>query len=309
MTPITSTTLTPEADEAPGPSLYKYMSYETCRIVLTNGTLRWTTPRLLNDPYDMTFDLHVDGSPAEVRALALELLWADLQDDSRPAPLAAFEAWKPVAKRRFKTFAAFARVAGRGVDQALRRAEAIDEMNLELQAWLQRAKILCLTETPGNMLMWSHYGQQHQGAVLRFDAVAESSMFSAAKRVVYTAEMPRLGDSHTMAGVIAGRPLDQKRLITAQVYSKALEWSYEREWRIQFGLGRSSMAPFEDLRFGEELLTGLVLGCRMPAEHREELAILARRLNPDVELLQATPDGREFKIDVTPFDSAIRPAP
>lgn len=40
-------------------NLFKYLSLETARIVLASGRLRWSTPPLLNDPFDLGFDLHL----------------------------------------------------------------------------------------------------------------------------------------------------------------------------------------------------------------------------------------------------------
>lgn len=294
------------ADAEPS-QLFKYVSFDTARIVLATGRLRWTTPPLLNDPFDLSFDLHLDADPQLVRRLALELLWADYLDDSQPAPLEAFDLWKADVKAASTapTFEAFCAQAGPIIDRAIARstnASSVTAMNAELQANLRSAKLLCLSETPSNMLMWAHYGQQHFGAVLRFTREGEGNAFGAARPVTYTQAMPRFADSTALAGLIAGRLVDTKKLMASQVYTKAADWSYEREWRIQFGKGRDPRAPFEDLPFGDELLTGLVLGCRMSPENCGELIALAQSLNPEVELFLAKPAAREFAIEVEPFD-------
>src|ERR1035437_506982 len=35
--------------------LYKYVTADTGKKILENGTLRWSTPAVLNDPFDMQF--------------------------------------------------------------------------------------------------------------------------------------------------------------------------------------------------------------------------------------------------------------
>src|ERR1700761_9108487 len=82
----------PDADR--DPCLYKYTSLNTAKIVLRTGRLRWTTPPLLNDPYDLSFGLYVDAEVKATTSRAIELLWGDYCDDSGPAPEARFEAWK-----------------------------------------------------------------------------------------------------------------------------------------------------------------------------------------------------------------------
>ncbi len=54
---------------------YKYMSFNTAKIVLENQTLRWTTPATLNDPYDIQIDLRVDFNREKVMEDALEKIW------------------------------------------------------------------------------------------------------------------------------------------------------------------------------------------------------------------------------------------
>lgn len=285
------------------PHLYKYTSFETARIVLGSGRLRWTTPPLLNDPYDLSFDLHLDFHHDSVRDAAIDLLWADWRNDSVPAPQALFEAWKRVTKAAQPdlTRAAFAEIVAPIIEESIAATASIVEMNAELQFHLQRAKLLCLTETPGNMLMWAHYGQQHQGAVLRFTREGDNNAFGMAKPVRYARAMPRFGDSATLARMITGRLQDPKALTDAQIYTKAVDWAYEREWRIQFGFGRDRDAAHEDLPFGAEELTGLILGCRMDAARQAELADLARRLNPEVEIFVTRPSTRAFEMAIEPW--------
>src|SRR5687767_14020057 len=52
-------------------SFYKYMSAGTAKTVLGNNTLRWSSPALFNDPFDVQFDLHIeyDHERAVERAL------------------------------------------------------------------------------------------------------------------------------------------------------------------------------------------------------------------------------------------------
>jgi len=299
-----STSGTPPAEGVT--SLYKYTSFDTARIVLASGRLRWTTPPLLNDPYDLSFDLQLEVEPQRVRELAIDLLWSDWLDDGTPAPQVLFEAWKQMTKAERPDLdrAEFESVVGPIVSASIRRAESTADMNAELQSYLQRAKLLCLSETPGSMLMWSHYARQHYGAVLRFTREGASNAFGTARPVRYVEKMPRFGDSAALAGMITGRLQNPKTLSDSQIYSKAADWSYEREWRMQLGFGRDRQAPFEDLPFGPEELTGVVMGCRMSGPNRTELARLARQLNPEVSLLCARPSSRDFAMLIEPWDAS-----
>ena len=41
--------------------LYKYVTVNTAKIVLETGKLRWSSPFMFNDPFDVQFDLHVNS--------------------------------------------------------------------------------------------------------------------------------------------------------------------------------------------------------------------------------------------------------
>ena len=286
-------------------NLFKYLSLETARIVLASSRLRWSTPPLLNDPFDLGFDLHLDVDSGRVKAMALDLLWRDYLDDTRPPPSPGFAQWKTAALLTGLRLdrASFDAEIGPEIERRIRHPEALRRMNGDLRASLGRVKLLCLTERPDSILMWAHYGQQHFGAVLRFTLIGENNAFREARPVVYLAEMPRLADEEGLARMIAGRAEDPKVVTARQIYTKADVWAYEKEWRIQFGYGRDPDAPFEDLRFGEEQLTGLILGCRMPEADRTALTALARALNPEVEILVTRPAARAFRIDLETIDN------
>jgi hypothetical protein len=53
------------------PFLYKYMSAEVARIVLETGKLRWSSPLIFNDPFDVPRALELPFNEADIAA-ALE---------------------------------------------------------------------------------------------------------------------------------------------------------------------------------------------------------------------------------------------
>jgi hypothetical protein len=49
---------------------FKYVTPDTGRKILENGTLRWSTPQLLNDPFDMQFAFQLRIDRQSVRTMA-----------------------------------------------------------------------------------------------------------------------------------------------------------------------------------------------------------------------------------------------
>lgn len=284
---------------------YKYVTRSTAKAVLSNRTLRWTTPSLLNDPFDMAFDLHLDIDVEEVRRLALNQLWEAHYGDNPPAPqntlghiIEAFRGRFPKLSRE-KFDEAFGESCDKSLALATGPREAFHE---DVRREIRLGKILCLTISPDNMLMWSHYAEQHQGVVLRFRSISEKdSVFGIARPVNYQREMPKLVDNQQLANIMSGcGQLSPADSIQKLVFTKSIDWSYENEWRIFSGFGRDANAPFEDIKFLHDELDGIVFGCRTPDTEKGELSHLVRKINSKAQILNARRAAREFKMDVVP---------
>ncbi len=87
------------------------------------------------------------------------------------------------------------------------------------EEWREKIGILCLTEDPLNILMWSHYAQNHTGICIGFDT--GELPFSGAQQVIYSEERPK-----------AEFDSDSETLIERVLLTKSQHWKYEREWRI-----------------------------------------------------------------------------
>ena len=145
--------------------------------------------------------------------------------------------------------------------------------------------------------MWSHYAEEHKGVVIELRCVPElDSVWGAASPVSYTKSMPCLIDEEFFVAMMSGqRSLEPQELMRKLVYSKAIDWSYEKEWRICGGDGRSK-SPFEDIRFWSREIEAIYLGCRMPAGDRQEIADLARQRYPHAGIFTACKSDCAFNL-------------
>ena len=282
---------------------YKYTTRETARIVLGNGTLRWSTPALFNDPYDVQFDLHVDADRGEVRARGLDKLWLAWRDGA---------AYKPHPRNPLGSLIFIALQSGIKFDREQLEVEfgsAIEEgfdsamlslpgLHAQFRAQLSKTKILCQSEVADSLLMWAYYAEQHKGAVLCFSGRDGSdNPWKLARPVQYRRDMPRLGDVEFLSDMSAGLAmLDVRTLVDAVVYTKALEWAHEREWRLDAADGRHPDASYEDVPFHERELEAVIFGCLMPASDRDALAAIVRSRYPHARLQAARKDGRQFRL-------------
>jgi hypothetical protein len=103
----------------------------------------------------------------------------------------------------------------------------------------QQLGVLSLSEVPDNLLMWSHYADQHKGIVIEFDSGhqtfsckrKETDEFYHCRKVVYSNVRPTILSNHGAVSVLL---------------TKAVDWSYEKEWRIMKSLKDAKIVAHND---------------------------------------------------------------
>jgi hypothetical protein len=133
--------------------------------------------------------------------------------------------------------------------------------------------------------MWYHYADQYRGVVLEFrcdDAL--DSAWLAARPVTYPAAKPAVYTADGWAQLLMTQGgLAIQTLLDVATYTKAPDWSYEREWRITSFKRQTDTGPFTDYKFESRELTGVYLGPNIPAPQQEAITVLATRF-PSVRL-------------------------
>ncbi|MDX9664253.1 DUF2971 domain-containing protein [Pseudomonas sp. P5_152] len=287
-------------------AFYKYMTHSTANIVLENQTLRWSTPATLNDPYDIQFDLRIDFDRDKVRHQTLDKLWKiftgelTIREDSKMSE--AMNIWRPLLRGMPKKH--FMKKMEEGIKKAFAELDKnIHQAYQDTRQHLSTTKILCLTDSPTNQLMWAYYADSNRGVVLRFqDEPGAGSPYKLARQMSYMPDIPMLFEESELSDFLAGLiTFDTNKRIHSLIYSKSDAWKHENEWRIFAGDGRNKFAPYEDSEFGAKELTGAIFGCRMPPDQRTALSLTIRRLYPHAEILQAVPANHSFQLELLPF--------
>lgn len=92
---------------------------------------------------------------------------------------------------------------------------------------IQRFAFCALSETPDNILMWSHYASSHTGIVIGFDFPNIDYHF---QKVRYLSNLPKLSLKH-YAKVLMNKDYNPEFFIK-DISIKSKEWNYEKEWRV-----------------------------------------------------------------------------
>jgi hypothetical protein len=279
---------------------FKYYTAASAELTLKHTSRKWSTPALFNDPFDNQFDLHLE-EPTETLVDENLTQFHELIHSPHPLRPNQLGAMTPVAEYirqiyqqnpDFKyTDEHLAYLRG-GVVEGMQRAIEINPgINAEIRSAMADTSIFCLSETHDNLLMWSHYAQNHTGAVIKFLSLPQvDSPLILAQPVRYTAQIPRREFASMM---------DFQKSLTDTIeqitLTKSDVWAYEREWRIVAGL-RDKTQTYEILRFVPEEVGEVYLGCKIANDDQEKIVELTRSLYPAARIFQAEKHPREFAL-------------
>lgn len=197
--------------------LYKYTTFETGLRILETQTIRFSNPTTFNDPYDCNIPIKLKDSVDldsdffitlnnEIR----EYINSDtLIKDKLDKELEILKNSKEKLKINADIF-----------------------LNKILTPFKEDMRVLSLSNTNCNLLMWGHYAKNHTGIAIGFDT--SYKFFRNIIKIKYKKEQPRLG-KYLINDLILKSPkaLEQLRLF---FHTKSFDWRYEQEYRCEMGI-------------------------------------------------------------------------
>ena len=270
-------------------NFFKYMSASTAEIVLTNRTLRWSSPILFNDPFDVPRKLAINVGPNDIRDSLLKrhihLIKnppSDLSDVEEKLRLIV-ETVKSENSERLTSEVV------ETIEQSM-HAEPINSFGLDVlrDHWeksIHDMRILCLCESQTKTPMWYHYADEYTGVVLEFLCNDESdSSWRIAEPIQYIEDDPLVSTAEGWAKLLTmPREKAVALLFKVCMYEKSEDWAYEREWRVASFKRPSDEGDYSDYKFGANEIGGLYLGPLVSSKHKQTLIVAARKY-PNVEI-------------------------
>ncbi|MBK6947001.1 MAG: DUF2971 domain-containing protein [Haliscomenobacter sp.] len=149
----------------------------------------------------------------------------------------------------------------------------------ELYKSENRLTVVCLTEVPDDLLMWSHYGDSHYGFCMGFEITKLTT------KVNYSNDYPTLDFTKNK----------NQQILSwySIVHSKSEHWNYEKEHRMIF------IGP-ESLREYPGLFTTIIFGVKTKDSDKQKIREI---LKDKVNYFQAELDGSFYKINI--YESEI----
>lgn len=251
--------------------LYKYRSLEGAgrlyaERLLVHNEVYFASPSSFNDPFDSKASISDAGTDEQHRVNLLKLYRRKRPDIREEA-------------RRAK------------VDEIIRSGRHRDTSIYErarekTQAAVDALGVYCLAGRPDSILMWSHYASRHSGFCIQLAHDVNEPFLGRAQPVEY---------SDTYPSILYPLDSDDAK-VDKWLLTKAKCWEYEAEWRLieRAGPGVYSLPP--------ELLTGVILGSRMPESDRTCVREWTLQRKPQPQLYEARSRPGQFALDVVAIE-------
>lgn len=283
---------------------YQYVTMDGARSILLRRSRKWTSPLVFNDPFDTQVDC---GFPFSFEEFGLaymkaieELTFQDMEpegDPDHPFFKQIMISRQNRHKRSREQFKAFFEPTIEQSIQDLHKIKAI--VSSRWQTCLNRLRILCLTETNSNLLMWAHYAAKHTGAVIRYRCVIErDSVLLAAVPVNYSDQAPYIATIDEWILHLTGqKQLDWDEYSKRFITTKGSQWAHEKEWRIinVRGPDEKDLAMYD--QFWPEEIDAVYFGCKADST---EIKSIVNSLPPELEHVKVFVANRkawEFCLD------------
>lgn len=239
-------------------------SIEKIKNILLQSELWLSSPADFNDPFDTSAKIIFEGTGAQKRE-RFDLLIKRMEPKI---------SWK----KRKEYINSIMAAHGNSFHQKLQ----------EMQNALAKSLGVCsFAGDARNILMWSHYANNHSGICLQFNRAIDPQSFLQAVQVDYTDRYPVIDWMVNSTGENI-----------KSVLSKHAGWSYERESRIIIPMRANS-----PLTFRAEALCAIIFGCKSTSQTVTIVkTILDERVKlgmPTVALYKANMHSEKYELHLS----------
>ncbi|MDA3923426.1 MAG: DUF2971 domain-containing protein [Kiritimatiellae bacterium] len=242
--------------------LHKYMCANRALEVVCTGQIYFPKAARFNDPFDCQIRFEQTITPEEFVEAAFRTYRNDGHD------------WPSIKKILDSCLKPDGSITDSKLGEIARVANEFQRSNAGLG-------VLSLSEDPLSILMWAHYAQQHQGACVGFRREPCNTLGDG--DITHPVEYSDVYPEARFAEISSGTgSLSQKVLFT-----KARDWSYEKEWRRTCDQG-------DQLKNVPGPVGQVILGLRTSPEIVEKFRVECA--TKEIRLMKCTIDAGRFRL-------------
>jgi hypothetical protein len=290
---------------------YKYVTSATGKAILQTQTIRWGCPLTFNDPFDTQTEIHANFLSEEEFLsqfidMAFELVYGEEEPVFVHEGTLGFanmirilrKIRNRIPEEKFKID--IKEALDEGIPNAM---SVLNSINYEWSEYINKYRVLCVTEEYDNLLMWAHYAKEHSGLVIELKCLPEyDTALCVAKPMAYVKEIPALADKEDYIKENMGlTTLDKTKYFNDLAFTKSSHWEYEKEWRC-FSLTdediTSKTNSFDTNSLLAKEINAVYLGCKISeSEKKEILKILEANHYQHVKIFEAIPNKTKYQLD------------
>lgn len=247
--------------------LFKYTSSKTALINLETNKLRWSSPKLFNDPSEFkripSFSPSLDEAIKMFPEIILKVAKGNYKVDENKLALSTSHFLQLAKHCVTKDIDLMSLLKGENIPTSFSDIAYAEVMKQYVDNELiNQARIICLTNIPTNPAMWANYADSNSGCLLGFRHLPKlDTPFQTAKRVVYSPEKSIVGSGLDFL-LYGGTPEIFKATFNDICFTKRKEWSYEEEWRVMTLSYDEDHALCGDYKFYEDELESVTFGLK-----------------------------------------------
>lgn len=172
-----------------------------------------------------------------------------------------------------------------------------------IKDWNQRkGRLLSVSETAQSTVMWAHYADKHKGVVIGID-------FDNIHHVEMKIDPIEYSEHRQRINILSDIQLEEWRKV---LFTKSVDWSYEKEFRVIFlvdhleGLGRLGLAILKDfngqktwfLRLNPESIREVIFGLYTEDSLKSALKKLIERPELQHVRLRQTEESETYTLNL-----------
>jgi hypothetical protein len=306
--------------------LYKYYSFDEYSVQnLKDGILYCSSPRIFNDPFDCNFNFDLNRFLLDIFPFLCKE--RGINDNDVNLLMNIFKNISLIKKIPKSIFNELIKslltiVQDKGAEKVIvdifdsiyesetlldflaNLSKTIGNTAIDLDAFIQeknsaleigknlideRLRICCLTESPKNILMWSHYSQKHTGFCVEYNILQSLDIIAKIFPVIYSENRSSITLDFFDLSDINNIRISESTESTIQLFlfflTKCKIWEYEQEWRY---------ITFSDLTENNKVkappVTKIYLGANIESKNKEIILDYAKNECITVEQMKVNND-------------------
>lgn len=284
---------------------FKFASIDSAIKIINSKRFIWSSPVKFNDPFDTQtgFTLNYDEATfaSMLTESILRIIYSDIpiEIDSSSLFTKLLVLTREI-RHKLPKEEVIRQTYSDALISAKNLANGVDELNIRISEHLLHSRVFCVSELVNNVVMWSHYADQHQGVAFQLGCVDElDNSLLIAKKVDYTDRFSAFPSAEQYARHLTGeKTIDMVSLIQKIAYTKHIDWSYEKEWRVHVsmlnepaGTGRSLYVE------NSQIFEAIYLGCNIKKENAMTIVTIARQELPNMKIYQAIRSKSRYELE------------